>query len=374
MSFTANELIQTMLMLQAVFLAFLLIRHSPLLWPLATLFVVLSVHMGWNLLSRHFPDFIDIRAGLSLLYGPLILAMVRRLAWQDRPPLPWPLIVPALSATLILLIWPAAAGVIHLCVVLVTACCLYAAMSELNTFHYVLKHTRSTFEAHSLTWLRHSLLGLILVAVLDSVRFVIPAGWTLTSAFLHTATYGMALLLVFYLTARGWHQSVHFPGLGKFDAELVAVSNSINPKAVSLTPDHALQSNDSATDMVNWQALASELQQHLALHQSFLQPELTVAELAAQLGWPAKQLSALLNQHLKQNFNDFINTERVAVACRLLRRPEHQQTKLLSIQLDAGFASKSVFNASFKRVTGVTPTEWRRALITQDVTNSAADS
>jgi AraC-like DNA-binding protein len=33
---------------------------------------------------------------------------------------------------------------------------------------------------------------------------------------------------------------------------------------------------------------------------------------------------------------------------------------LLAIQLDAGFGSRTVFNAAFKRETGLTPSQWRR--------------
>lgn len=54
-----------------------------------------------------------------------------------------------------------------------------------------------------------------------------------------------------------------------------------------------------------------------------------------------------------------INAARVASACALLADPARRRDKLLAIQLDAGFGSKTVFNAAFKRETGMTPSAWR---------------
>jgi AraC-like DNA-binding protein len=41
---------------------------------------------------------------------------------------------------------------------------------------------------------------------------------------------------------------------------------------------------------------------------------------------------------------------------------EKQHLKILSLALDAGFNSKSSFNAIFKKHTGLTPSEYRKKL------------
>ncbi|GHA21615.1 hypothetical protein GCM10008090_34420 [Arenicella chitinivorans] len=85
--------------------------------------------------------------------------------------------------------------------------------------------------------------------------------------------------------------------------------------------------------------------------------QLTLAALAEQVGVSVHQLSETLNQHDGKNFNQFINEYRVAEVCEQLGQPADR--KLIDLALDAGFSSKSSFNAIFKKVTGVTPTQYR---------------
>jgi AraC-like DNA-binding protein len=42
--------------------------------------------------------------------------------------------------------------------------------------------------------------------------------------------------------------------------------------------------------------------------------------------------------------------------------PEYQSHTVLGIALDAGFNSKSSFNNAFKKITGKTPSEFKKAL------------
>lgn len=84
---------------------------------------------------------------------------------------------------------------------------------------------------------------------------------------------------------------------------------------------------------------------------------LTLAALAEHVGVSVHQLSETLNQQDGKNFNQFINEYRVAEVCAELTQPSER--KLIDLALDAGFSSKSSFNAIFKKVTGLTPTQFR---------------
>ena len=88
-------------------------------------------------------------------------------------------------------------------------------------------------------------------------------------------------------------------------------------------------------------------------------PDLTAPLLARHLATNTTYLSRALNDGLGQNFNEFVNRIRVrAVQAELAQSKSDRD--VLSIALDAGFNSKASFNRVFKRLTGQTPTEFRR--------------
>ncbi|WP_291162197.1 AraC family transcriptional regulator [Gemmatimonas sp. UBA7669] len=89
--------------------------------------------------------------------------------------------------------------------------------------------------------------------------------------------------------------------------------------------------------------------------------ELTLGELAERLGTTPHRLSEVLNASLELSFYDFINGYRVREVQARLLGPDGARLTYLALALDAGFASKSTFNAVFKKHTGMTPSEYRRA-------------
>ncbi|GAB3867346.1 hypothetical protein GCM10028824_09560 [Hymenobacter segetis] len=98
----------------------------------------------------------------------------------------------------------------------------------------------------------------------------------------------------------------------------------------------------------------------MAEDQPWLEPELTLAELAHRLRTNTSLLSHVINTGCGQNFNDFVNRYRVAEAERKLQDPRLAHYSLVGIALESGFNSKSTFNRVFKKLTGRTPGEIAR--------------
>lgn len=92
---------------------------------------------------------------------------------------------------------------------------------------------------------------------------------------------------------------------------------------------------------------------------SFKDPSLTLPKVAKQLAVSAHLLSAAINKKSGQNFSDFINGYRIREAQKLLLMPEYSHQKIASIAFEIGFNSLSAFNASFKKITSMTPSEFR---------------
>lgn len=105
----------------------------------------------------------------------------------------------------------------------------------------------------------------------------------------------------------------------------------------------------------NWK---EKLLVYMEQHKPYLEPELTLTELAKQLSTNTSVLSKVINDGTGRNFNDFINSYRVQEFIIKLKAGEQQTQTLLGIAYDCGFNSKATFNRSFKKVTGKTPKEY----------------
>jgi AraC-like DNA-binding protein len=351
MTFSPLELLQLLLLLQSILLALLLLAHRSV-WPLAAFMAALALHMGWNIATDRLPGLFDVRPGLAFLYGPLLLALTQRLAWRDGAAWSWPRLVPACLAPALVPMLPGIAQLLWPAVAVWTGAHLVAAFRTIARYERILRATHSAYEHQSLSWLRDCLAGLTTVAISDASRLLLQPHFPGLDTWLAGTTYLLALLVVLYLVWRGWHQHLRFGGLALDEQTLVEDGD-----AALQTP---LRAASTAAPGVDWASMATDFETHMTKARPYLDPELTVGTLARQLGWPARQLSALLNQHYGRNFNDIVNAARVRVACQLLLDPARQNDKLIAVQLDAGFASRSVFNAAFRRETGMAPDQWRK--------------
>jgi AraC-like DNA-binding protein len=90
----------------------------------------------------------------------------------------------------------------------------------------------------------------------------------------------------------------------------------------------------------------------------FLDPELSLYQLARQMYQPAKLVSSTINRGTGQTFQAFVNSFRVKEVMRQIENGRHKQLTLLAIALDAGFNSKATFNRVFRAQTGKAPGEF----------------
>lgn len=93
-----------------------------------------------------------------------------------------------------------------------------------------------------------------------------------------------------------------------------------------------------------------------------LESQINLERFAGQVGIKARELSTIINDHYQQNFFEFINGQRVEEAKRLLASPECMGDSVLDILYKSGFNSQSAFHRFFKRVVGMTPSEYRKQM------------
>lgn len=86
--------------------------------------------------------------------------------------------------------------------------------------------------------------------------------------------------------------------------------------------------------------------------------ELHLEDIATRFSFNYSYLSAFFNSQMRESFNDYLNRIRIEKACELL----HQQNKSIAeISKEVGYSEHSYFCRVFRKVTGKTPSSWRRA-------------
>ena len=92
----------------------------------------------------------------------------------------------------------------------------------------------------------------------------------------------------------------------------------------------------------------------------FLDNDLNLPTVAEKLGISIHETSFLINESTKDNFYNFINKYRVEEAKKLLTSAKMDELNILGIAFASGFNSKTTFNITFKKLTGISPSQYSR--------------
>ena len=125
---------------------------------------------------------------------------------------------------------------------------------------------------------------------------------------------------------------------------------------VSFTKTSTTSTRPSGTEKQYLQKLTVLMEQEKLYRHPQLSRELVAERLSISPGY----LSQQINAHSQLNFSTFIIQYRVNDVKQKLVNPDFDNYSLLSIGMEAGFQSKSSFYAAFKKVTGMTPTAYKK--------------
>lgn len=129
----------------------------------------------------------------------------------------------------------------------------------------------------------------------------------------------------------------------------LGLSQSLGAAAEPLATDPAPTLDDAA--------IMIEVEQLMTTGAPYLDPDLTLAQIARRLRRPAKAVSAAINRSRGENVSRYINAHRIARSGDLLRDGQSVTQAMLA----SGFNTKSNFNRAFLLVRGVAPTDWLAA-------------
>lgn len=107
--------------------------------------------------------------------------------------------------------------------------------------------------------------------------------------------------------------------------------------------------------------LKAELNTLMQEKEPYLNSELNLINLSELLSISPHILSYVINTGFHVNFPQFVNKYRVEKAKLLLQDSKTSKTlSILGIAYESGFNSKTVFNTTFKKITGKTPSAFKK--------------
>lgn len=88
------------------------------------------------------------------------------------------------------------------------------------------------------------------------------------------------------------------------------------------------------------------------------QDDLKLETLSEKFNFNYHYLSSYFSQQMQEGFSEYLNRVRIAKACRLLKDTD---LSIAQISGEVGYSEHSYFSRVFKKITGKTPSLWRRS-------------
>lgn len=139
------------------------------------------------------------------------------------------------------------------------------------------------------------------------------------------------------------------------DIMLKAIPDNLNYKQKKKYKQVLLDSNEI-------KKYSKELEQIMIDYKLYLNPDLSLKDLASYLELPANYASQLLNLGFQKNFSEYVNTYRINEFKERVLLEENKGLTLMAVAYDSGFNSKTVFNTFFKKIEGTTPNTYLKSV------------
>lgn len=135
---------------------------------------------------------------------------------------------------------------------------------------------------------------------------------------------------------------------------------------VSYDSDNQLEDDDKSVEKAIEEqptqediALMKEVHELVSKEKIFKNADLTLDLMAKQMNINRNYLSKAINQTTGKNFNTYINEYRVKEAIKILSNEKSDVISIDAIAFDVGFNNRTSFYQSFKKITGLSPSDFR---------------
>ena len=128
-------------------------------------------------------------------------------------------------------------------------------------------------------------------------------------------------------------------------------------------PPQQMEDADKVAALVpteNDKEIMATVEKHIAEGELYKRPDLTLDILATETGINRYHLSTVLNRCTGKNFSAYVNEYRIKEAIRILSAPDSAKLTIDAVAYDSGFNDRTSFYRSFKKITGLSPGDFRR--------------
>lgn len=232
----------------------------------------------------------------------------------------------------------------------------------INLYRKKIKNSFSNIEKVKLNWLQYFIGWAVFVAGIGAVINFLPTSSPniligMGEGIYNNVTLLSTTLFVYGIGYMGLYQPEVFTREMEKDISGNIQSNS--NRAVKVDEQRE-QYQKSGLDKREAQRYAEKLYKTMEEKKLYRNSDLKLSDLAEELDISSHNLTEVINSYIGKNFYDFVNSYRIEEVKRNITGPGSKDLTLLAVGLNAGFNSKSTFNAVFKKQTGMTPSQFRK--------------
>ena len=225
----------------------------------------------------------------------------------------------------------------------------YLSYLKISKHQKNIKLFSSAIESVDLKWLKNITFAVIILALYWAAGVILQVKNENKYYFLFLEI--INIYMIFYMTYYSLKQKEIYPYSKKDKKELKEIITE------SLIPE---ENRKKIIEDKKLEFIKTELLNLMQTEKPFLDCELSLIKLASKLNLTSHQLSYAINSSFNENFYQFVNRYRIEEAKKLLNAPEMNHLNLVGIAFEVGFNSKTVFNTTFKKVTGTTPSQFKK--------------
>lgn len=231
-----------------------------------------------------------------------------------------------------------------------------ATYHKINQYEQIIGEQFAYNEGISLQWLRLLLIGFGIIFSVMIVGYVLQFLLEIELAVnIELIFLGLFVLLIALIGFLG----IRYQGIFTTEKPKVLYSSE-KPEETEETEEPLKMPEYRKSGLKPEEAknLHQQLLTLMATEKPYLEPKLSLSQLADSLGVLPNHLSQIINQYEGKNFYDFVNTYRVDEFIALAKKDTDKNFNLLGLAFEAGFNSKSSFNQVFKKIKGQTPSQF----------------